>query len=117
MDESPTRVALLMRHMNEKYEGKQKLIAQRLGRQPDYLSRLFTGKTRLSGDLAREFEGLLDLPKYWLDGEVPVPADPRIAHALKIMQEMDAQQLDMAIKIVDTIAQPNLAKSDDKKTG
>ena len=116
MDESPTRVALLMQHMNEAYEGKQKLIAQKLERQADYISRLLTGKTRLSGDLAREFEVLLDLPKYWLDGvQQPAISNPRIAHAVKIMEEMDEQQLDVAVKIVDTLAKPGGHTDDERK--
>lgn len=118
MDESPTRVALLKQHMHDKYEGKQNLLALKLERQADYISRLFTGKTRLSGDLAREFELLLGLPKYWLDGEAPTTInDPRIAHAVKIMQEMNEAQLDMAVKIVDTIAKPNTTPGSSQKAG
>lgn len=78
MDEYISRITNLKRVMLDQYEGKQTLIAAKLGRQPDYISRLLNGRTKLSGDLAREFERLLGLPKYWLDDgsdEFPTPTE------------------------------------------
>lgn len=70
MDETTIRIARLKKIMQDEYDGKQKLLAEKLERQPDYLSRLFTGKKSLSGDMAREFERLLNKPKYFLDGGI-----------------------------------------------
>jgi transcriptional regulator with XRE-family HTH domain len=108
MDESPVRISRLQTLIDGQRFKTQASLAGALGVQPDYLSRMFKGKKALSGDMAREYENKLGLPKYWLDGEPsPVQTDsPRIAHAVKIMQEMEPYQLDMAIKIIDTIAKP-----------
>jgi plasmid maintenance system antidote protein VapI len=54
--------------MHEQFGGKQAAIAARLGRQADYISRIFTGRKMLAEDLAREFEDALGKPAYWLDG-------------------------------------------------
>ncbi len=70
MDESAIRVAQLKQIMVDEYQGKQRLLAEKLERQPDYISRLFSGKKKLGADLAREFERLLGKPKYYLDGSV-----------------------------------------------
>lgn len=80
MDENANRITNLKRLMKDQYGGKQSALAAKLARQADYISRLFTGRTRLSGDLAREFEKLLGVPKYSLDEdpaafEVPSAAD------------------------------------------
>jgi SOS-response transcriptional repressor LexA len=70
MDDTNIRIERLRQIMQHEYQGKQRLLAEKLERQPDYISRLFTGKKSLSGDMAREFERLLDKPKYFLDGGI-----------------------------------------------
>lgn len=62
-----TRVERLREIMQAEYEGKQVLLAAKLGRQPDYISRLFSGRKSLGADLAREFELLLGKPAFYLD--------------------------------------------------
>lgn len=79
MTDSKKRIAKLQQLMHDEYQGKQVLLANRLGRQADYISRLFNGKKGLGADLARQFEDLLGKPKYWLDGdESNVAAGPDI---------------------------------------
>jgi hypothetical protein len=63
-----TRRERLRQAMQEQFGGKQAAIAARLGRQADYISRIFTGRKMLAEDLAREFEEVLGKPPYWLDG-------------------------------------------------
>lgn len=57
---------------------------------------------------AREIEEKLALGTGWMDTPqgYAAPTDQRIAHVLKIMESMPDWQLDQAVKIVDTLAQP-----------
>jgi SOS-response transcriptional repressor LexA len=88
MDESTIRITRLKQLMSDEYENKQRLLAEKLERQPDYISRLFHGKKKLGADLARTFESLLGKPKYWLDG-VDTLIEPQRS-AQEFAQERDA---------------------------
>lgn len=70
MSGSDARIAKLKQLMHDEFDGKQVSLANKLGRQPDYISRLFNGRKGLGEELARDFESLLGKPKYWLDGDV-----------------------------------------------
>ena len=64
--------------LDKSFDGNQRAMAEKLRRQPDYLSRLLSGIKNL-GDAAREYEDLLDLPAGWLDDDseferVAIPA-------------------------------------------
>lgn len=67
------------------------------------------GKPRAMGDdLARKIEAALDLDPGWMDN-VQYPPDTRqhrIQHVLQVMESMEDWQVDQAVKIVDTIAEP-----------
>lgn len=68
-----------------------------------------SGRPRMMGDtLARRIETALQLPNGWMDNDHrDVGArEHRIEHALKVMEQMPDYQLDQAIKIIDTLAQP-----------
>lgn len=67
MDDNTIRINNLRAITVERFNGKQSALAAHLQRQPDYISRLFVGKKKLGSELAREFEKLLDIPKYSLD--------------------------------------------------
>jgi len=67
--DAQVRIMNLKILMKQKYGDKQVNLARALLRQPDYVSRLLKGTKLLSGDMAREFERLLELPKYYLDGQ------------------------------------------------
>ena len=68
------------------------------------------GKRRSMGDeLARRIESALGLEVGWMDN-THYPADDRhsrIQHALAVMEHMQDWQVDQAIKILDTIAEPS----------
>ena len=68
------------------------------------------GKPKMMGDtMARRIEGALSLPKGWMDNDqAPISyRQQRIDHAIKAMEHMEDYQLDQAIKIIDTLAEPN----------
>ncbi len=71
-----TRVERLRGIIRDEFGGKQASIAAQLGRQPDYISRLLSGRTKLAENLAREFEELLKKPPFWLDGLADAGAWP-----------------------------------------
>ena len=68
------------------------------------------GKRRAMGDeLARRIEQTLGLEVGWMDN-AQYPLDDRhsrIKHALAVMEQMQDWQVDQAIKILDTIAEPS----------
>jgi hypothetical protein len=78
------------------------------------------GKPYVMGDdLARQIEGSLQLERGWMDTPPAYapPPDQRIAHVLKIMESMPEWQLDQAVKIVDTLAQPARKNGTNGTTG
>jgi hypothetical protein len=72
------------------------------------------GKVFQMGDpQAREIEEKLGLERGWMDtppGYADL-SDRRISHVLKVMEAMPDWQRDQAVKIVDTLAQPEPAKN------
>jgi hypothetical protein len=76
-----------------------------------------TGKPRAMGDdKAREIEQKLGLPIGWMDtppSYTEAHPNDRIAHALKVMESMSAYQLDQAVRVLDTLAQPPLRNGTD----
>jgi len=91
MEDTDIRVQRLRKLMNDEFQGKQRLLADKLERQPDYISRLFSGKKKLGGDLAREFEDILGKPKYWLDGEISnIAAGPDTQAAVPVISWVTA---------------------------
>ena len=62
-----TRQDQLRQLLLHRFNGVQKRLADAIGRQPDYVSRLLRGDKRLGESLAREIEETLGLPHYWLD--------------------------------------------------
>lgn len=73
-----------------------------------------SGKGRMMGDmLARRIERALELPEGWMDNDqAPLSyRQQRIEHAIKAMEGMAEYQLDQAIQIIDTLAQPAPGKN------
>lgn len=91
-------------------------VAEACGTSAVYLSQMRnqakdskTGKPRqLGDDLARKLEVGCKKEIGWMDHEPPPKSyrASRIQHAVAVMEHMEDWQLDQAIKIVDTIAQP-----------
>ena len=67
--EEKNRIAGLKRIRDSAFGGKAVALAAKLEIPADYLSRLFTDKKRLSGDMARVYEERLNIPKYTLDND------------------------------------------------
>jgi hypothetical protein len=68
-----------------------------------------SGKARMMGDaLARRIERVLALPEGWMDNDQSPPSyrQQRIDHAVKAMENMPEYQLDQAVKILATLAEP-----------
>lgn len=74
------------------------------------------GKPKMMGvTLARRIESTLGLDEMWLDTN-HAPASyrqQRIDHAVKAMQHMTDYQVDQAVKIIHTLAQPDAKNSPD----
>lgn len=97
--------------------GTADVVAEKSGTSAIYLSQIRneakdskTGKPRQIGDpLARKLEAGCNKELGWMDHEaLPYSyRDERIKHAVAVMEHMEDWQLDQAIKIVDTIAEPN----------
>lgn len=67
------------------------------------------GKPRAMGEpLARKIEVALKLEPGWMDNVqyAPDTRQHRIQHVLQVMESMEDWQVDQAVKIVDTIAEP-----------
>lgn len=69
-----------------------------------------TGKPRSMGDeKARDIEVKLGLERGWMDTSptyAELHPDDRIAHAMKVMESMTPHQLDQAVRVLDTLAEP-----------
>lgn len=107
MDIQSIRRSRLAELISQKYGGSQAKFIEQTGENQGEVSGLLRSKS-FGEKKARKLEEKCSLPKGWLDGEtVEVSAkDLRIAHALKILEQMDEAQLSMAVNIIDTIAQP-----------
>lgn len=67
------------------------------------------GKPKMMGvTLARRIEKDLKLSEGWLDNDHAPPSyrQQRIDHAVKAMEHMTDYQVDQAVKIIDTLAEP-----------
>lgn len=67
------------------------------------------GKPKMMGDtIARRIECALNLPQGWMDNDQTPKSSrqQRIEHAMKAMEQMEDHQLDQAVKIIDTLAEP-----------
>jgi transcriptional regulator with XRE-family HTH domain len=98
-DVGGTRIAKLREVLSSNdFGGVQARLAEKLGVQADYLSRVLKGQKGLSGDKAREWEKKLGKPKYFLDGTgltlgaQPAPEDRpnNIERELKAFAELGA---------------------------
>lgn len=81
-------------------------ISQLKNRAPDSK----TKKPRQIGDpLARKMESSCGKERGWMDHEHPrlTPRQRRMEHAQLVMESMSDYELDRAVKIIDTIAQPD----------
>jgi hypothetical protein len=81
-------------------------ISQLKNRAPDSK----TKKPRQIGDpLARKMESACGKERGWMDHEHPLLThrQKRIEHAHLVMESMSDYELDRAVKIIDTIAQPD----------
>ena len=65
----------LRRLINEKFDRKQKRLADAIERQPDYISRILKGHKNLGEDLARTIETMLNLEQGWLDRRPSIAED------------------------------------------
>jgi hypothetical protein len=97
---SERRVAALRQIAADRFEGKQSGLADALQRQPDYISRLFSGAKLLDDGLAREFERLLGLPSMALEGGQLPPAALEIAEMFARLSPADQERFAPMIKAV-----------------
>jgi DNA polymerase II large subunit len=118
MDIQSIRRARLAQLITEKYDGSQAKFIEETGENQGEVSALLKSKS-FGEKKARKLEIKCKLPSGWLDEEIVTltAKDQRIAHALRIMQEMDEAQLDMAVKIIDTIAKPDDNPGNNQKAG
>lgn len=102
--------------MLEREFGSQALLAEKIGKSPAQLSQWknaslsATGRERaMSSDIAREIEDKTGKPRGWMDTSptyAELHPDDRIAHAMRVMESMTPYQLDQAVRVLDTLAQP-----------
>lgn len=84
MDVYEIRRRALTNAMHARCNGKQKSLADAIGRRPDYVSRVLhagPNNKRVSGDMARTWEESLGLPPGWLDLERNAGTDPLVPAA------------------------------------
>ena len=69
MDIADIRRENLRRLIQERFHGKQRALADAIGREPSYISRCFSEKNRkrIGEDFARMVESKLGLPSLWMD--------------------------------------------------
>lgn len=104
--------------MLETEAGTQAKLAEILGKSPAQLSQWknaspsVTGRERaMSSDVAREIEEKTSKPRGWMDTPLTyseIHKNDRIAHAMKVMEAMSPSQLDQAVRVLDTLAEPAL---------
>lgn len=111
--EEVRRVRLVML---EREFGGQAALADKVGKSPAQISQWknaspsATGRERaMSSDIAREIEIKTGKPRGWMDSPptyAEMHPDARIAHAMHVMESMTPHQLDQAVRVLDTLAQP-----------
>ena len=102
----------------ESEAGSQAKLADQLGKSPAQLSQwknaspTTTGRARaISSDAAREIEAKMGKERGWMDAPLnyaEMHPNDRIAHAMKVMESMNQYQLDQAVRVLDTLAEPPL---------
>ncbi len=115
MDIQSIRRRRLEKLITEKF-GTQAKFVEETGYNQGEVSALL--KTKSFGERkARKIEADCNLPPMWLDNDAPALEnnDPLIAHALKIMQEMNHHQLEMAVKVIAALAEPASDTAPQKK--
>jgi hypothetical protein len=75
------RIETLKQIRDTEFNGVQAKMAERLGVQADYLSRVLNDRKGLGGDTAREWETKLGKPNYYLDGVVVTEGKLSLASA------------------------------------
>ena len=100
----------------ESEAGSQTKLADLLGKSPAQLSQWknastsSTGRERaMSSDAARSIEEKMGKPRGWMDTPLTyaeMHPNDRIAHAMMVMDGMTPYQLDQAVRVLDTLAQP-----------
>lgn len=98
--------------------GSQAKLADVLGKSPAQLSQWknaspsSTGRERaMSSDAARSIEDKMGKQRGWMDTPLTyaeMHPNDRIAHAMKVMEAMTPYQLDQAVRVLDTLAEPEL---------
>lgn len=66
----------------------------------------------MSSDVARDIEVKMGKPRGWMDTPptyADLHPDDRITHAMRVMESMTPYQLDQAVRVLDTLAQPPAA--------
>src|SRR5450830_1837762 len=91
MDKYERRRQNLMKLKNEFCEGKNRLLAEKIDRDPTYVSRMLypegkNGRKRIADDLIEVIEEKFDLPRGWLDSS---PDDERLAPLLNTEKNSD----------------------------
>lgn len=96
--------------------GGQAALAEKIGKSPAQISQWknasvsANGRERaMSSDSARELEEKTGKPRGWMDAPLiytELHPNERIAHAMKIMEHMTPYQLDQAVRVLDTLAEP-----------
>lgn len=124
MDKYERRRQILLLILSERCNGKIAELALKLGRVDNYVGRMLyevgkAGKKRIGDDMAELIAKTFDVDMAGYESDTKVGThDPRIAIALKLMQAMDTGQLDVAIKVLDALAQPRSDQADDNhRTG
>lgn len=67
------------------------------------------GKPKMMGEtIARRIEAALTLPAGWMDNDQTPQTDRqrRIEHAMRMMEQMEDAQFDLAVRVIDTFAEP-----------
>lgn len=95
----------------------QTALAAKIGKTPAQLNQWLraapdskSGKPRaMSSEIARQIEIDTGKPIGWMDTPptfVELHPDDRIAHAVRVMESMSAYQLDQAVRVLATLAEP-----------
>lgn len=97
--------------------GSQVALATKIDKAPAQLNQWLraapnseTGKPRaLSSEIAREIEEKTGKPTGWMDtapSYAELHPNDRIAHAMRVMEAMSPYQLDQAVRVLDSLAEP-----------
>lgn len=95
----------LRKFMTDECDGKQSELADKLGKPPSYITRIFNNKNRkkIGEELAREIEELIKKPPYWLDGVEINPKWPFLNVDIGRVQSLSLKQKEAVGKSLDGI--------------